>query len=504
MVLYSINGGRTARSGIVIGIACGLAQVQTALASSDAVTMIQHQSNGAFVVSEKTDALPSRFVPRSPEYAPVDEGVLWHNYLEDAIYTTTGISTPAESMVAGTWLNPPQEVQLIPLEGTGTPLWTYPGNLLHVSASRDGDVIAAVDFDGGDTVTIYKWHAGSGTPDWSRIINTATLSSYRSVVVSPDGSTIALLVNETSDRGYAQLFYFDSNSSSPLGIHDCEDGTFGRNVSISADGSYIAFFAGANVYVMDRDAGSLRYSASAGASNDALAISGDGQYLAYGWTRLYVMQWNGTTYESLFNRYLSGYYLKHCAFASGTDTMATAWYPSSFLKSKLEVHDLPSSTPLWSFDYTQGTGAYQDIINDLALTADGAYIAAASWGDEGNTNPEIHVFSRDLPGPVLAVDTPGSMFDVDIAAASDGSVYLVAGGKHIHANDNGRGGDLYSVLVVEGCLADVNGDQNVDIDDLFQVLSAWGSCDECPEDINDDGIVDIDDVFEVLAAWGPC
>ena len=54
------------------------------------------------------------------------------------------------------------------------------------------------------------------------------------------------------------------------------------------------------------------------------------------------------------------------------------------------------------------------------------------------------------------------------------------------------------------CPADVNGDEVVDIDDLFQVLSAWGPCNECPEDLDDSGIVDIDDIFAVLSAWGPC
>ena len=54
------------------------------------------------------------------------------------------------------------------------------------------------------------------------------------------------------------------------------------------------------------------------------------------------------------------------------------------------------------------------------------------------------------------------------------------------------------------CPADLNGDNKVNIDDLFQILGAWGTCDDCPEDINDDGVVDIDDLFEVLAQWGPC
>ncbi|UCD75025.1 MAG: M28 family peptidase [Phycisphaerales bacterium] len=68
-------------------------------------------------------------------------------------------------------------------------------------------------------------------------------------------------------------------------------------------------------------------------------------------------------------------------------------------------------------------------------------------------------------------------------------------------------GSMASLIDLAGigmCPADVNGTGMVDIDDLFDVLGAWGTCDECPEDVNNDGLVDIDDVFDVLGAWGPC
>ena len=57
------------------------------------------------------------------------------------------------------------------------------------------------------------------------------------------------------------------------------------------------------------------------------------------------------------------------------------------------------------------------------------------------------------------------------------------------------------------CAADVNCSGIVDIDDVFDVLAAWGTCgdpNDCPADVNGDGVVDIDDLFDVLAAWGPC
>ncbi|UCD74631.1 MAG: alkaline phosphatase family protein [Phycisphaerales bacterium] len=47
----------------------------------------------------------------------------------------------------------------------------------------------------------------------------------------------------------------------------------------------------------------------------------------------------------------------------------------------------------------------------------------------------------------------------------------------------------------------------VDIDDVFSVLYAWGTCDDpenCPADLTGDGVVDIDDIFAVLDVWGPC
>ena len=53
------------------------------------------------------------------------------------------------------------------------------------------------------------------------------------------------------------------------------------------------------------------------------------------------------------------------------------------------------------------------------------------------------------------------------------------------------------------CPEDVNSDDTVDIDDLFDVLGHWGESGGT-YDVNSDGTVNIDDVFAVLGAWGPC
>ncbi|UCD76175.1 MAG: hypothetical protein JSV91_04480 [Phycisphaerales bacterium] len=110
-------------------------------------------------------------------------------------------------------------------------------------------------------------------------------------------------------------------------------------------------------------------------------------------------------------------------------------------------------------------------------------------------------------------------FDIDWWTIDGGGVMLSSGGDFELSGTIGQpdagvmtGGDFTitggfwagSPPPGEPCPADVNDDGKVNIDDLFQILGAWGTCDECPEDINDDGKVNIDDLFIILGQWGPC
>jgi hypothetical protein len=54
------------------------------------------------------------------------------------------------------------------------------------------------------------------------------------------------------------------------------------------------------------------------------------------------------------------------------------------------------------------------------------------------------------------------------------------------------------------CPADTDGDGEVGVNDLLDVLAAWGSCAGCPADVNGDDAVDVADLLAVLAGWGPC
>ena len=54
------------------------------------------------------------------------------------------------------------------------------------------------------------------------------------------------------------------------------------------------------------------------------------------------------------------------------------------------------------------------------------------------------------------------------------------------------------------CPADINGDGNVNVTDLLELLAAWGPNPGHAADFNNDGFVNVTDLLELLAAWGGC
>lgn len=64
-------------------------------------------------------------------------------------------------------------------------------------------------------------------------------------------------------------------------------------------------------------------------------------------------------------------------------------------------------------------------------------------------------------------------------------------------------GMVGTIHVNQPCLADITGDNNVDISDLLLVLEQWGATDS-PADANMDGIVNVGDLLLIISGWGPC
>ncbi len=425
----------TTKNGWSLGLAflmIGLSQNMLAAAVEDDAVFMRITDNGPMIVHEPGLPACGSF------WLNDDPSVVWTHNLTDAVYHTTS-NTVDGHVFAGTYLNPPQEAELFTATGAGSPTWTYGGTSFFTDAGDGASTLAAVDADAAG-VNIIKWTGpGDSLPDWTKDFPGYTIQSYGPFVVSDDGSTIACIA--APPGGDAHLLLFDADSSSPLIDYTATGCGFPRYVKINADGRYPAFIALATLVVFDRDSLEVRAQINMMASNDAMDISGDGDIIAYGWPTLTLMEWQGTFYQTQWTYAPGGgYYLSKIAISNDGSTMVSCWYTAPHNTIKVIVHDTGSSTPLWIYDYPVSSGVLQEVCYDIDITDDGAYFIVGSWGDEANINPEVHIFQRDnTPHIYYTVDMPGSVFSVDIA--NDGS-YATAAGKHIHANTQGRGGDI--------------------------------------------------------------
>lgn len=134
------------------------------------------------------------------------------------------------------------------------------------------------------------------------------------------------------------------------------------------------------------------------------------------------------------------------------------------------------------------------------------HVVNVLWDYANNTDGRYNHTVRDgwnlgnfdlVPGEFITYvhDVP-----LDTASWNDQDAIRIAaflqepsGNKEVHQAE----------MIVPLCFGNVNNDMNVDIDDLFEVLSHWGET-SGPADVNDDGAVDINDVFDVLSNWGWC
>jgi len=67
---------------------------------------------------------------------------------------------------------------------------------------------------------------------------------------------------------------------------------------------------------------------------------------------------------------------------------------------------------------------------------------------------------------------------------------------------------LTTVGALGTCEGDLDGDGEIGIEDVGDMIAAWGSCpgapDPCLGDLDGDGIVGIADFLDLLSLWGPC
>ena len=161
---------------------------------------------------------------------------------------------------------------------------------------------------------------------------------------------------------------------------------------------------------------------------------------------------------------------------------------------------ISSGTSSYSTDYsTDSANSDCGIVRDvwMSYTADcnGTMIITI----QGDFFDEVSAVYAGCPtgvGETLACDASSYLIP-----CSNGTQYLVRVGS-ADANDTGSGSININCIPGTTCDGDCNGDGEVNVDDILDMLGQFGTAGDC--DTNGDGIIDVNDLLTQIANWGSC
>ncbi len=400
--------------------------------------------NGSRLVRTETpnqgyaDDLLSRKLPvRNPH---ILAQVVWvdRNH-QNAIAERVAVTPDGSGIFAGWWLNN-ERFSAYVSAGMQAPLWAY---------SQDVDWQMPVDASNNN-------YAGTGTrlpgfiwshesPMYEEAIEFDPGYLGRGISFSGDGNLVASVASLNSDE--AILVVYDLNLDDTLYTRHFVPTTGLYGVDFSKDGSTIVVsnYGGLLVYnVPNGDLIGTIYNYS----QNTAKISADGSLIVIGTFTgvVYLHEWNGSQYESRWIRSTGDDWVTALDVSADGSTVACGtldFENSQIAGGKFMLFDAESGSTLIDYD------EYGDEVGSVALSADGRYAIAGSWGQYGGTFGDVVTcFIRDTDIPIFQLlddtDEPGSVFGV---AISDSGHYAAAGGKAVHAREFGNGGMLYSIKI---------------------------------------------------------
>jgi hypothetical protein len=211
-----------------------------------------------------------------------------------------------------------------------------------------------------------------------------------------------------------------------------------RELAASADVSRIAVVAGAHVWVFD-GAGATLYSQDLGLATNALACSGDGHGVAFGYgARVRVVADNSGAFQ-VTHDYLGAFGEVPIKVALSDDgaTLAIAWWNQV---TGTAIHFQIWNSGVLTFELFQSSvaGGLQNYPSAAALTHDGARALFAAWGS-GDAAADLWLVDANTGAQILTRDLGGSALS---AALDDTGTRVAVGVKDVHANQFGAGGDV--------------------------------------------------------------
>ncbi len=161
------------------------------------------------------------------------------------------------------------------------------------------------------------------------------------------------------------------------------------------------------------------------------------------------------------------------------------------------------------YDTAEATTSAPDEGGACSLTSDVWYAWTASC--DGEATAVINGDNLFEPTMAIYASCPGTAGELlGCADTSTGSAmaFDAVSGETYHVrvgsadNTTGDGSVLLICTPVVACPADCNDSGSVDVQDVLEIIAAWGSDSGC--DPTDDGVTDVLDLLEAISAWGPC
>ena len=435
-----------------------------------------------------------------PAYAntPRGGGIIWV-YL-DAASITNSVALGGggdESWVAHN-LNS-KRISKFTTTGAGTPDFVYdmaaenPG-IIGVDAAADASLCASISFTAPSAINVRAFsNAGGNTPLWTYTFDAAyNNSGIRGVAVNADGTRVAAVAY---DGTKTLLVYLDAADGSVIDS-DSFDG-YSAGVEMSADGSRILVTHGAIARLYDAATMTVIHTLTTSGAGGYHRISADGSTIAAGGFNIVAAHENAGVWSTVYTGTGSQDWFGNAVALSGDGTtlfVLAHRYGDGYLTNSHRVVDLTTNTVVASTSFT-GSGSWQNSAAAAQANEDGTLFAAASWGDQANTQPEVRIYDRDL-NMVGSIDTDGSPFELDMTP--DGH-YILVGSKAVHANTFGSGGRTYAYEnpVAMSCPPDLNNDNTLDFFDVQTFLGLFSANDHAA-DWNHDSVWDFFDVLGYL------
>ena len=397
---------------------------------------------------------------------------------------------------------------------------SYAGGIHIVKFSPDGQRIVC----GGVSNILTSWDVSTGDH-----LHTFTgyTSEITSLAFSPDGQKLA----STSLDGNIRLW--DANTGHLTRV--LENFTQSMDIAFSPDGQILASpGAVGDIYFWDTETGQLSEVLRKHRSEvRSLAFSSDGQMLVSGDYSGAIAVWDVRTKTSRLGIVAYPGEIERVAFSPDGKTIASQMYP--WERSPIRLWNAATGHLIQELEDEVVFGISFSPVGNTLLLARGGPTPLWDIGTDGHLtprdtvqfdgSPEVAKFSPD--GKTIATidrgfDNEGStiaLWDVDTGNrlrtfaghSSSASGYYNSLAFGPDGNTLASGSWDGTILLWElapspaappQLPADVNGDGEVNIQDLVLVSSSLGQVDENAADVNGDGEVNIQDLVAVAAALG--